>query len=229
MKKTAVIIGLIALAVIIAFCAVFAFMHFYGGTDSKTVNDKPDEITVSERLALLRCNDVKDLTEKAKKSNVSLSEYDDGLYKVIENVDFGSMSGNAFFEIENNKMNDTSGAFVSKNKYTFTDTESDYQNILYDIQSFTELCSILFNTDVSRSYNIYATDGSILEQDVETYQKLIDNKAKLALYVLDADGTFWRFESQTIEGVFEIDFYRWFNADLFKNMQPDINLKDGTD
>ena len=224
MKKKVIIIVLIVVLVV----GLGTIFYFLKG--KSLLEDKPTPLSVEdiqERTNILLLTDFDEIKAKSKELNLDLIISDDNTQIGFEKLALGATSLDVAFQFDKDRqiINVVGGIFPKGNMASAKTDEEKIEILNNNIYDICDAFSILFNTSVAESYNIYANEGYKLNlDDNASYQKLLDGEASFAVFIKDSDESYWKVYSQNYEGELYFSFIRSFDKETQKDWTADIEL-----
>ena len=234
MKKVVIIVVALLLVVAIGIGAFFLIKNLASKDNDKDngkdINadydaEKIVEVTEDNKtdiFSIAVCETLEDIEFIAKQNDLQIFQQDNMYF--IGNLNYEGFLMTITFTVDKDGLvTGTQGGFITEEPLPAdltAETLKEYFN------KFPNLAGAIFDIYVTENYyNYYATEGYRLNKDeAETYEKLLNEEAFLAMYVKDESDTFWRFESMFIEGSLVFSYTRIFDEEIVNNMPADIIL-----
>ncbi len=172
-------------------------------------------------LSAMYCKTAQEIEEFVQQTKIPISRMQN--FYVIDNLPCDSYGVNAFFLMQEDKVESVSGYFASKEKLTGEDTVS---SIKLGVDAFVNLCAEFFGVEIfENNYHYFSEEGFALNKDDEsTYKNLLDGKASFSMIVKEGD-ELWMFKGTVEEQTLIFDFTLSRDMEKYAGVTPDITVE----
>ena len=250
-KKTIIV----ALAILVVSSVVVITIVFFLSRNNKhentvienqiSLSKEEEEVKKADVIKCFRSESIREIKKIIEGCDVEQIELDDTSCLGFDSCTINGFDTFALFSYEGDNVTNTY-INISTDFLLAKETEISSEQIKaaeVALKTIVAICNNIFDVDIGSSYHYFSNDGSLFSDEENAIESLLYGKAKFALFVREADGTFWKIYGEMLDvdtvGVEEIEnpsdtelpknlvfqFTRFFDPELFKDAVADITLK----
>lgn len=221
MKKKLLIISIALVLLLLIGALVFYFVT--KDKNSEPISDEGYESAIENtvnQLEFLKLDSFDEVKEKAYENQIYIQNSDDPTFFAIGELDIQDNPVSLYYKLnEDGSINRFDGSFSLKLDNATAD------GVEYEIWDFNQILVGLFDF-YDFKHCIYSSDSSLLSNDEEAYNKLLNGEAEYRVTIIDKSNTYWCFSAKVTEKKqLDFEFFRCFDLSVYNDESPDIDLR----